>query len=111
MKLRPAAPPIDALAPTADEIARAMVAAADETGDRARLAAAVADVEGAFRNLATRARWLALEALNVLYPRVGLRTLARLLGSPPANSYASLNAAKAARWWSEVAVNRVIDRT
>lgn len=93
--------------PTADQIARALVAAAKQTGDTERLAQAARDL-GEFRNLVLRARWVALDALNQLYPRCGLATLAAKVGYLGANPMASLIAARTARWWSKPALDAVI---
>lgn len=106
MKLRPWPREQDA-APTADQIARAMVAAARETGDVERLAAAVDG--GGLTAIVTRSRWLALEALHVLWPRCPLQTLAEKLGGSAAGSWGSLNTAKSSSWWSDHAVNRIVD--
>lgn len=108
MKLRPWPADPDA-APTADQIAKAFVAAARETGDIDRLAAAVAPDGGGLGALITRSRWLALAALEMLWPRVGLRNMAEKLGGASSNANASFATAKAASWWSDHAVNRVVD--
>jgi hypothetical protein len=96
-------------APTEMEIARAFVAAAKETGDFERLAAAVGPDGGGLTALTTRSRWLALAALDLLWPRAGLRNLARKLGYDGANANAALAAARQSTWWNDHALNRIVD--
>jgi hypothetical protein len=105
MKLRPWPREPDE-APSADEIARAYVAAARELDDVARLAE-LADVD-AYRRLTTRARWLALAALDLLWPRVGLSALARKLGYEGSGHHAALISARQASRWSPEALDSVI---
>ena len=95
--------------PTSDQIARAFVLAAREMGDLPRLAAAVEEGPGAYRNLIIRARWVALDALLTLWPRFGVRRFAALLGSSlPNGAYTSMENARQSRWWSQAIVDRVI---
>lgn len=64
---------------------------------------------GGLAAIVTRSRWLALEALHVLWPRCPLQALAEKLGGSGAGSWGSLNTAKSSRWWSDHAVNRIVD--
>lgn len=107
MKLRPWPSSADE-APTADEIARAFVPAARETGDLERLAAAVGSSDD-YKSLIARSRWLALAALDLLWPRCGLPNLVAKLGGKKDGCWASLAAARSASWWNDHALNRVVD--
>lgn len=96
--------------PTADEIARAYVAAAREVGDVEALADAATSLER-YNRFVSRARWLALAALNRLFPKVARTSLARWLGyDRPSNQIAAnWMQAQRAPWWDAKAVGRVVD--
>ena len=95
-------------APIADQIARAFVAAARELGDLDRLREAVAPDGVGYAALITRSRWLALGALQELWPRAPLRRLGSLLGAAAPSCHASLLAARVTSWWSTASLERVI---
>jgi hypothetical protein len=98
--------------PTADEIARALWLAAKEVGDEDRLALAVEDPRPliTLRALVTRARWLAIEALHVLYPGARLHQLGEwcFYAGAAKNVMVCLLSAQRAAWWSQASVDRVI---
>lgn len=86
-------------APTAWEIAKTLLRAAEATGETERLKGlADQDDAGAFSNAMLRARWLALDILLAAYPRCGVKRLARPLGARYPTQ--GLDAARKTGWWS-----------
>ncbi|MGH6956252.1 MAG: hypothetical protein ACREEW_06255 [Caulobacteraceae bacterium] len=96
------------LAPSADQIAWAFVAAARETGDVERLAAAARGRPSALGALTTRARWIALAALAELWPRCNLYLLGEKLGANATSVSAGLAFARRSPAWSAAALSRVM---
>lgn len=94
--------------PTARQIAKALVAAAGQTNELGVLTGLALGADAAnARNAIIRCRWLAIEALNVLWPRVGYSAWGRILGGG-SRPHTSIASAKAARWWSQDALDQVI---
>ena len=95
-------------APDAAAIARAFVVSARALGDADRLALALAD-ETSYRALVTRSRWVALEALRILYPRAPLKALGRLLGGGAETPAVTLERCRKSDWWSDALVDQVME--
>lgn len=93
-------------APSADDVAGAFVAACRATGELDRLTAHMAD-GGGLTDLIVRGRWVAVEALNILYPRVGLDGLARVLGG--SNGAVRMTQVRKAGWWDAALVERALN--
>lgn len=62
---------------------------------------------GGLTDLIVRGRWVAVEALNVLYPRVGLEGLARVLGGSAGAT--RMPQVRKAGWWSAALVERTLN--
>lgn len=118
--------PIQAIMPTADQVARAIVAAARETGeDPIACASGKATHTGQGLKVtdrvsrAIRCRHYAMHALVRAFPGLPRETYARLVGCPgkpdkffdnsKMNVLPMKGSDRAAKWWNEAAYQRVVE--
>lgn len=94
-------------APSAEQIARAFVAAARETGDVGRLLEATGGGVDGLKSFVTRARWIAVAALAEIWPRCSLALLGEKLGAKPESVSACVAFARKSPQWSNAALARV----
>jgi hypothetical protein len=92
--------------PTAAQMARAFWLACGELGDQQRLRDHVLG-GGDLVGFISRARWFAVAALQLVYPRTGINCLARPLGAN-SSAHPSLKHAQGAPWWSQAAIDRIV---
>lgn len=91
--------------PTADDVARAILAACRETGEDP-LAVASGKID-------QRARHYALNALKAIFPDARSRSISRMCGGPAYAfySYSRYKVFRVAKWWDESAFERVLAAT